>query len=100
MLEQLKNFAANRMAIDELVALRAYGRIVEAEYEAQKVEAPEWVAENLKALDREIKSKNADRLAARLRDVRARLEASKSPTEKRAALKREEAKLEKLLQSA
>lgn len=96
MLEQLKNFAANRMNIDELVALAAYGRTLVAEYEAHEVECPEWVAEQLKALHREIKLKNADRIAARLRDAQTRLESMQTPNEKKAKLRTEIARLKKL----
>lgn len=100
MLENLKNFSANRMNIDELVALRAFGRTFVAECGVQEVEAPEWVVEQLKALDREIRLKNSDRIAAKLRDAKIRLESMKTPTEKKAALKREVARLEKLQASA
>ena len=95
MLTELKNFDANRGSIDEMVSLRAYARSLVAEYEAQNVEVPEWIEPQLKNLDRQIAAKNADRLEARRREIRARLENLKTPNEKKAELRRELAQLDR-----
>ena len=97
MLSELKNFDANRMSIDEMVTLRAFGRTLEGEYEAQNVETPDWIEVQLKQLDRQIAAKNADRLEARRREITARLENLKTPNEKKAELRRELAALDKKL---
>lgn len=95
MLSELKNFDAKRMDLNELVALSAFGTAFKNEFESLGVETPEWVAVNLTSLHREIKSRNADRLASRIRDARNRLETLKTPSEKKAALVKEIADLEK-----
>ena len=42
MLNEFKSFTAARMDLDDLVALAAFGRRLREEYEAQKVEEPEF----------------------------------------------------------
>lgn len=86
MLDELKNFNPSRMSMPELVELAAAGRLIEAEFKELGVEAPEWIADNLKAVRREVKTKNADSLHAKLRELKARREALKTPDEKRSAL--------------
>lgn len=100
MLSDLKNFEATRCNLTELVNLSAYGRILLAEFETLGVQAPEWVEENVKAVRREAKSRNRDSLAASLREKKARLETLKTPDEKRRALSKEIAALEKDLELA
>ena len=97
MLTELKNFDANRASIDEMVSLRAYGRGLVGEYDEQNVEVPEWVSEALKNLDRQIVAKNADRLEARRKEIKARLENLQTPAEKKAKLRDELKKLDKQL---
>jgi DNA repair ATPase RecN len=97
MLEQLKNFNVNAASIEEMVALRAYGSLVRDEFDAQMVEVPEWLEIQLKNLARQIKAKNADRLAARRKEVQARLENLKTPTEKKTELRKELQSLDKQL---
>lgn len=98
MLENFKNFDANRLDIDQLVALAAYGRHLREEYEALGFDEPEFIDIQLKSLRREIHSRNADKLEKTLREKRSRLEALKSPTEKRSEIKREIQTLEKQLE--
>ena len=100
MLTELKNFDANRMSIDEMVALRAFARTLESEYDTQMVETPGWIETQLKTLDRQIAAKNADRLEARRTEIRTRLESLKTTVEKRAELKKELAQLAKQLATA
>ena|SRR5208282_3958302 len=100
MLTELKNFDANRMSIDEMVSLRAYARNLVSEYDTQMVETPEWIETQLKNLDRQIAAKNADRLEARRREIKVRLENLKTTVEKRAELKKELAQLDKQLVEA
>lgn len=100
MLSELKNFDASRMDLAELVALASFGRALQAEFGTLGVESPEWVDANLTALRREIKSRNADRLTAKLRSAKARLETLKTPDEKRAATEKEIADIETQLQQA
>jgi hypothetical protein len=101
MLEMLKSFSSvGRADTEDLISLSAYGRQLEAEFTALSVEVPEWVTNQLKALRREIKSRNADALANKLRSAKARLETLKTPDEKRTALADEIAKLEQQIAEA
>lgn len=95
MLNALKSFsAAGRLETEDLVVLSAFSRSLVAEFTALGVETPEWVTNQTKALRREIKARNADALAARLRELKARREALKAPDEKRRDLDEQIAALE------
>ena len=94
MLEQFKSFDMDRLDVDELVALAAFGRQLRNEYEALKVAEPEFVDTNLKSLRREIDGRLADRRETRIRELRAQREGLKSAQEKREAIDRELAELE------
>jgi DNA repair ATPase RecN len=95
-----KNFSADRMDLDELVALSAFGKSLRAEYEALQLEEPEFVAVQINTLKREIRSRVADKLEARKRELANRIDSLKTPKEKKAELEAELAKLEKQLVGA
>lgn len=96
MLDELKSFTSSaRYDTEGLVAMAAFGRAYEAEFTALGVEAPRWVGDQLKAVRREIKARNADAIASKLAAAKARLETLKTPDEKRAALQKEIEVLEK-----
>lgn len=98
-LQQLKTFQADRMDLDELVALATFGRSIRAEYEAHNLEEPDWLDIQLKSLRREINSRNADKLESRRREINARLDSLKTPTEKKSELLKEKARLDKQLET-
>ena len=100
MLTELKNLDVRRPDLSELVELSAYARSIEAEFEAVGVETPEWLAVNSKSIRREIKSRNQDRIAEKLRSAKSRLENLKTPDEKRTGLQTEIDQLEKQLAEA
>ena len=100
MLSDFKQFDVNRLDIAGLVGLSAFGRALKGEFESQNVEVPEWVEVNLKSLRREIKARNADRIESALRDAKNRLDSLKTPTEKKAELKKTVQALEKQLATA
>lgn len=85
----LKNFDAKRATLEELVTASAAGRTYLGEFVELSVDAPEWLEIAVKSIRREIKAKNADRIAAKIRDAEARLETLKTPGEKRTALETE-----------
>lgn len=89
MLNEFKSFTAARMDLDDLVALAAFGRRLREEYEAQKVEEPEFVDVQLKSLRREIQGRVADSQEARRRKIKAQLQSLKTPAERRAELEKE-----------
>lgn len=95
-----KNFSADRMDLDELVALSAFGKSLRAEYEALQLEEPDFVGVQINTLKREIRSRVADKLEARKRELANRIDSLKTPKEKKAELEAELQKLEKQLVGA
>jgi len=94
MLEEFRNFNKDRLDLDDLVTLAAFGRLLRAEYEAEKVDEPEFVNIQLMVLRREIASKMADKRAARLRQIKTQLHGLKTTAERREDLEKELAELE------
>lgn len=94
MLHEFKTFNKERLQMDEVVALAAFGRALRAEFESHQIEEPEWLDVQLKTLRREIQSRNADAIEARRREIRLRLDGLKTPSEKRAELEKELASLD------
>lgn len=99
MLTEFRNFNPDRLDIHQLLALAAFGRMLRDEYAEFQVDEPEWVGQNLRAIRREIKAKNQDRLEARKRDLNAKLENLKTPAERKAELMKELTKLNDQLES-
>ncbi|SRR6266403_1115295 len=100
MLTELKSFSPQRLDGEELVELATFGRIFEAEFGQLGVEIPEWVGNQLRAVRREIRTRNADAIANKLRAAKARFESLKTADEKRAAVAAEIAQLEELAKAA
>jgi len=96
-LHEFRNFNVDGSDIDELVALSLFGRQLRAEYEALQLEEPEWVGIQTKALRREIHSRSKELLEARDREISSRLDALKSPGEKREELIKEQEKIRQKL---
>lgn len=88
-LQTFKNYNTARADLDDLVAMAAFGRALRNEYESHQIEEPEFVGAKLKALRAEIADRNADKIAARKSEIKARLDALKSPKEKAAELRKE-----------
>jgi ATP-dependent Lon protease len=94
-LQTFKSFNTDRATdIDELVAALAFGKSLRVEFDALQIEEPEYIDTTLKAVRREIASRNSDKVAARKRELTARIDALKSPTQKKKELEEELAKLE------
>ena len=94
MLEQFKTFNKDRLDLDEMVALAAYGRNLRDEYERQRVDEPEWVGHQLKVLRHEIAAKVADKIEARKNQLKSQLKSLRTPAERREDLEKELAALE------
>lgn len=89
MYEQLKNFNVDRGSVEEMVALLAFGKMLEAEYESFEdfgIETPDWLTAKLKAIRREIRARHSDNINRKLADAQLRLESLKTPAEKRQAM--------------
>ena len=92
----LKNFNSDRLDIDEMVGLLADSKALRAEYDALQIEEPEYIDTTIKAIRREINARNADKIAARKRELAARIDSLKTPLQKKKELEDELAKLEAL----
>ena len=90
----LKTFNADRMDIDDLVGTLADAKALRAEYEALGVEEPEYLDATIKSIRREINARNADKIAARKRELTARIDSLKTPAQKKKELEDELSKLE------
>ena len=90
----LKNFNADRADMEDLVGLLADAKALRDEYEALQIEEPEYIDTTIKSIRREITSRNADKIAARKRELTARIDSLKTPAQKKAELEKELAKLE------
>lgn len=97
LIDQIRNFNVEGTALEDLVALSAQTRIVQAEFESLKIEAPEFLDLKGKEIRREILSRQADRLEKLLREKKSRREALMPAEEKRQALDKEIAELEQRL---
>lgn len=96
MLNLLKNFDAERMDVDELVALSLFARQLHGEYETLNLDVPDWVDESTRGVRLEIRSRVSDLLAKRLKEAKARRASLRTTEEKRTELDAEIEKLEKL----
>lgn len=88
-LASFKNFSADRMDVDELVALYAFGTGFKGTYEELNLDVPEDVELKLKTLKREIRARTADKLEAEKRRIKAQLEGLKTTSEKKAELRKQ-----------
>lgn len=93
MYSQLRQLNLQRAETDELVAILAFGRQMASTFGSFSIPAPEWLTDNITALEREVRSRHQDMLENRLREIRSRREALRTAEEKRAAIDREEAEL-------
>lgn len=87
MLDQLKNLQIDRIDLDDAVALAAFGRMVEAEYNQVGSESPTWLSDNLKELRKEVRQRLSDSIERELSEAKARLDALSTTEEKRVALR-------------
>ena len=92
----LKNFNADRLDMEDLVGLLADSKALRTEYEALQIEEPEYIDTTIKAIRREITARNADKIAARKRELTARIDSLKTPAQKKTELEKELAALEAL----
>ena len=97
MIAQLKNFVVDRLDMDELFALSAFGKSIRVEYQERSLPIPVWLEEQLGVLNREILARRRDELEKRLKDIKAQRSTLETASEKRTRLDVEQAELEKQL---
>lgn len=94
MLESLKGLDLQTPCLEELVYLSAQARTLRSEYDTLNVEVPEWLDNRLREIKRRIHTMTQDAVEKRKREIKSRLDALKTPTEKRTELEKELAALE------
>lgn len=94
MLNQLRNLNLDRGDMAELLALAAFGFDLREQYVNHDLEVPEWLTENLLALDREVDSRRKDELKRQLKQTQFELERIKPAEEKRKELAEKAARLQ------
>lgn len=94
MLNAFKHFQADRMDLDDLVALAAFGHLLRDQYEKQNIEVPDFVTDNLKAINREIQAKTAADREARRKTLILQRDALLTNKEKRDRIEKELKELE------
>lgn len=95
MFEKLKNLNVDRLIdTDEAVAMHATGKALLGTYAEFGMEAPGWLTANLAALTREIRARNAENVAKKLADLKARRSSLRTAAEQRADIEAEIARLE------
>jgi hypothetical protein len=87
MLDKLKHLDLDRIDVDEAVALATFGDQLIAGYTGRSLEVPQWLVDNTRELNREIKNRHKDNLEKALRETELQLDALKSRDEKREDLK-------------
>lgn len=95
-LDAIKNYNTGAGSTEDLVALHAFGSMVKEHFEAMDIAQPDWLDSKLKQVKREIAQRNSDEIERKLRDARARLDNLKTPTERKAELQKEIARLQKM----
>lgn len=98
MLQELRNFDVNRLALDEMFALSAFGKMVRSEYQNRNMPVPEWLTDQLSKLEREIVARRRDELERRLKEIRAQRTMLETTGEKRDRLAREEEELRRQIE--
>jgi len=86
--------------MDEMLALRMFGKQLRGEYETANIPAPEWLDDKVRQLNREIELRRRDTLEMRLKEIRAQRTQLLTPSERRVQLEVEEAELNKQLGNA
>lgn len=85
-LSQLKNLETKRFDLDELIALSAEGKALLAEFKALGVDEPEWLVVAVKSITLDVRARQADAIEKKLRQAKARIQALKPASERRAEL--------------
>lgn len=87
MFDKLRHLDLDRLDVDEAVALVSFGEVLQAAYATRGLETPQWLVDNVRELNREIRNRHRDNLEKAKRETLAELEALKSRDERRGDLK-------------
>src|SRR3954470_2951516 len=92
-LHALRTFDVDRISQDDAVALGMFAKQLRSEYELRQIDAPEWLTDKIRSLDRWIAAHRRDNLELRAKEVRAAIAAAMTPAERREKLAAELASL-------
>ena len=90
---RLKNLNSDSLALDELIELAMGARNLRAGYESFSAAEPEWLGDAIATLTRDIRTRTADSIALRLREIEQAEAALLTASEKRTRLAEEKARL-------
>ena len=82
-LNELKSFNPHRMDLDDLVTFAGALEMSASQYGKYEMAPPEWLANGITEIDREIRSRLRDKLKLDLQRAEQRYESLKSPDVKR-----------------
>lgn len=91
---ELKSLNTDASTLDQMIALSAFAKILEAEYGAKQVSRPEWLDDAQRTLAREIQSRTRDAKELRLREIEHSERALEEKAEKRERLRKEKEALQ------
>jgi hypothetical protein len=97
MLDRLKRLEVTPMDTEEMITLAMFARGYHSECGAQGVDVPEYVADALAILTREIRSREMDKLAKTLKDLKAAQTDDLTPSERRQLREKEIEKVQRKL---
>lgn len=97
MMNDLKTYEVDKLAMEDLIHLDAMAKAVLCSYSDHQVDAPEWLTATAKRLKVDIRQRNRDVMEKRLSEARARQAQLKTTEEKRAEAASEVEKLTALL---
>ena len=97
LLLEIRKANIEAMDLDDAITCVAVLKLSAAEYVAQGLPAPDWLAERLDEMQREVTTRKRDWLLARLRKARIQRESLKTRDQRMADANAEIDKLEQLL---
>lgn len=83
MLDTLKHLDLTPMGIEEMVELSSQGTAVQEQFTRLDVAPPDWLADRLRVLNKEIKNRESDRLEMELKQLESEGAADLTAEERR-----------------
>jgi len=96
-MQVLKNFDADSIGLDELVALAAAAPTLQKTYEENALPVPDWLKESTRLVKRELKDRKRDFQARELKLLQAKIESKKTEGLSLADLEKRAAELQTAL---
>lgn len=97
LIAQLKELQAERLSLDEKLALLAFAKTMAGEYTQFGLQVPNWLAEAQRTLQADVKQEVRDRLLKEQRELKAQREQHMSAEQKLAMIEQRERELNEKL---